>query len=85
MPLALNLKPVAFAAETMRMVEHSNRKQKLTIVRFTQEQGAASSLIKVIDHMDSYFHGDVHAERPCVLVTDDEKIKMMIQTAKSLF
>ncbi|KAH6605624.1 serine threonine- kinase gin4 [Trichoderma cornu-damae] len=72
----LNLKEVAFAAEVMKAIEHG-KKQQLSIVRFTQERGAASSFHKVVDTMRIVF-----ADRSLV-VEDQSKQKMMIKTLNS--
>ncbi|KAK5994970.1 putative serine/threonine-protein kinase HSL1 [Cladobotryum mycophilum] len=72
----LDLKEVAFAAEVMTVIEHG-KKQPLSIVRFTQERGAASSFHKVVDTMRIVF-----ASRN-LLVTDRNKQKMMIKTLNS--
>ncbi|KAI0506149.1 hypothetical protein F5B22DRAFT_474181 [Xylaria bambusicola] len=72
----LKMKKVAFAAEIMRVIEHGKRSQ-LCIVRVTQERGAASSFLKVIEIMNSVF-----SERG-LLVTDKRKSKMMIKTLNS--
>ncbi|PTB68323.1 Pkinase-domain-containing protein [Trichoderma citrinoviride] len=72
----LNLKPVAFAAEVMTVIEHG-KKQPLSIIRFTQERGAASSFHKVVDTMRIVF-----TDRNLV-VKDPRKQKMMIKTLNS--
>ncbi|KAL5091385.1 hypothetical protein Trisim1_002993 [Trichoderma cf. simile WF8] len=72
----LNLKPVAFAAEVMTVIEHG-KKQQLSIIRFTQERGAASSFHKVVDTMRIVF-----TDRNLV-VKDPSKQKMMIKTLNS--
>lgn len=72
----LNLKEVAFAAEVMTVIEHG-RKQPLSIIRFTQERGAASSFHKVVDTMRIVF-----TDRNLV-VKDRSKQKMMIKTLNS--
>ncbi|KAK8140559.1 Pkinase-domain-containing protein [Apiospora sp. TS-2023a] len=68
-----NLKEVSFAAEIMTVIEHGKR-NPLSIVRFTQERGAASSFHKVVEAMHAVF--DVRN----LLVTDKRKAKMMIKT-----
>lgn len=70
------MKEVSFAAEIMTVIEHGNR-NALSIVRFTQERGAASSFHKVVDTMHSVF------SVRNLLVTDNRKIKMMIKTLNS--
>ncbi|KAL7812881.1 hypothetical protein V8C44DRAFT_364148 [Trichoderma aethiopicum] len=72
----LNLKPVAFAAEVMTVIEHG-KKQPLSIIRFTQERGAASSFHRVVDTMRIVF-----TDRNLV-VKDPRKQKMMIKTLNS--
>lgn len=74
--LDLHLKEVTFAAEAMMVIEHGKRNH-LSIVRFTQESGAASSLNKVVDTMNMVFG------RRNIMVTDSRKIKMMIKTLNS--
>ncbi|KAG5950264.1 hypothetical protein E4U53_005320 [Claviceps sorghi] len=72
----LNLKEVEFAAEMMTVIEHG-KKRPLTIVRFTQERGAASSLHRIVATMKIMF------ESRHILVTDKNKQKMMIKTLNS--
>ncbi|RSM03185.1 hypothetical protein CEP52_007558 [Fusarium oligoseptatum] len=72
----LNLKEVAFAAEVMMVIEHG-KKQPLSIIRFTQERGAASSFHRVVDTMGLIF------ETRGLLVADRNKQKMMIKTLNS--
>ncbi|KAJ6443984.1 CAMK/CAMKL/GIN4 protein kinase [Purpureocillium lavendulum] len=69
----LNLKEVDFAAEVMTVIEHG-KKQPLSIVRFTQERGAASSLHRIVDTMRIMF------DTRHLVVADKEKQKMMIKT-----
>ncbi|KAK8114095.1 Pkinase-domain-containing protein [Apiospora kogelbergensis] len=69
----LHMKEVSFAAEIMTVIEHGKR-NPLSIVRFTQERGAASSFHKVVETMHAMF--DVRN----LLVTDKRKVKMMIKT-----
>lgn len=69
----LRLKEVAFAAEVMTVIEHG-KKQPLSIVRFTQERGAASSFHKVVETMTAIF------EARNLVVADKSKQKMMIKT-----
>ncbi|KAK8042145.1 hypothetical protein PG993_006668 [Apiospora rasikravindrae] len=69
----LSMKEVSFAAEIMTVIEHGKR-NPLSIVRFTQERGAASSFHKVVETMHAMF--DVRN----LLVTDKRKVKMMIKT-----
>ncbi|KAK3938408.1 hypothetical protein QBC46DRAFT_440550 [Diplogelasinospora grovesii] len=72
----LKLKDVSFAVEIMTVIEHGKRSH-LSIARFTQEKGAASSFHKIVDTMHSIF-GD-----RSLLVTDKAKAKMMIKTLNS--
>ncbi|KAL6361568.1 hypothetical protein LRP88_05038 [Fusarium phalaenopsidis] len=72
----LNLKEVSFAAEVMMVIEHG-KKQPLSIIRFTQERGAASSFHRVVDTMGLIF------ETRGLLVADRNKQKMMIKTLNS--
>jgi serine/threonine-protein kinase HSL1 (negative regulator of Swe1 kinase) len=69
----LNLKEVEFAAEVVTVIEHGKR-QPLSIVRFTQERGAASSFHRVVDTMRVVF------DSRRLVVTDKIKRKMMIKT-----
>ncbi|KJZ74799.1 hypothetical protein HIM_05916 [Hirsutella minnesotensis 3608] len=69
----LNLKEVEFAAEIMTVIEHGKR-QPLSIVRFTQERGAASSFHRVVETMRLMF------DSRHLVVTDKAKRKMMIKT-----
>ena len=70
------MKEVSFTAEIMTVIEHNKRNQ-LSIVRFTQERGAASSFHKVIDTM----HAVLSARS--LLVVDKRRSKMMIKTLNS--
>ncbi|KAK7952347.1 Pkinase-domain-containing protein [Apiospora aurea] len=69
----LSMKEVSFAAEIMTVIEHGKR-NPLSIVRFTQEHGAASSFHKVVETMHAIF------DARNLLVTDKRKVKMMIKT-----
>ncbi|RKF72601.1 putative serine threonine-protein kinase gin4 [Golovinomyces cichoracearum] len=73
----LKIKNVSFAAEFMTVIEHGKR-STLSIARWTQEQGAASSFEKVVETIEKVF-----GERN-LLVTDQKKRKMMIKTIKLL-
>lgn len=57
----------------MTVIEHGN-KQPLSIVRFTQERGAASSLHRIVDTMRLMF------DSRHMVVTNRNKQKMMIKT-----
>jgi hypothetical protein len=70
------MKPVAFAAEIMTVLENGRRNPPLSIVRFTQERGAASSFHRVVDTMKEVFHNRN------ILVTDKTKAHRMVETAK---
>lgn len=72
----LNLKEVEFVAEIMAVIEHG-KKQPLSIVRFTQERGAASSFHRVVETMKTVF------ENRHLAVTDKNRRKMMIKTLNS--
>jgi hypothetical protein len=72
----LNLKEVSFAVELMTVIEHGKRNQ-LSIARFTQEKGAASSFHRVVDAINSAF------STRALLVTDKRKVNMMIKTLNS--
>lgn len=72
----LNIKEVAIAAEVVTVIEHGKR-QPLSIVRFTQERGAASSFHRVVDTMRIVF------DDRNLVVTDRNKQKMMIRTLTS--
>jgi hypothetical protein len=50
--LDLALKPVHFHAYLYSVLEHG-RKANLSIMKFTQERGAASSFYKVVDTLES--------------------------------
>jgi cyclophilin family peptidyl-prolyl cis-trans isomerase len=69
----LHLKEVSFACEIMTVIEHRKRGQ-LSIARFTQEKGAASSFHKVVETVEAVL------KTRGMLVSDDRKRTMMIQT-----
>ncbi|KAF8859414.1 Pkinase-domain-containing protein [Acephala macrosclerotiorum] len=69
----LDIKEVSIAAEVMTVIEHGKR-NPLSIVRFTQEQGAASSFHKVLDTLENVLHVKGF------LVKDILKTKRMIKT-----
>lgn len=58
------------------MIEHGKRNH-LSIVRFTQEKGAASSFHKVVETMNLVF------SNRNLIVADKRKAKMMIKTLNS--
>ncbi len=72
------MKEVAFAVEIMTVIEHGN-KAHLSIARFTQERGAASSFQKVVETLET-----VLKVRGGLLVTDEDKARMMIQTLRAI-
>lgn len=72
----LNMKEVSFACEIMTVIEHG-RKYPLSIVRFTQEKGAASSFYKVVETLETVL------KSRGMLVSDDRKKRMMIKTLQS--
>ncbi len=67
---------MSFAVELMTVIEHGKRGQ-LSIARFTQEKGAASSFQRVVDAINSAFG------TRGMLVTDKRKVNMMIKTLNS--
>ncbi|KAI1006227.1 hypothetical protein K3495_g1994 [Podosphaera aphanis] len=73
----LNIKEVKFAAEFMTVIEHGKR-STLSVARWTQEQGAASSFQKVVETVETFL------KLRSLLVSDERKKKMMIKTVKSL-
>ncbi|PHH63544.1 hypothetical protein CDD81_5731 [Ophiocordyceps australis] len=70
----LNIKEVDFFAQTMRVIDHNDMKQQLSIVRFTQERGAASSFHRVVDSMIMFF------DSRQLLVMDEVKRQRMLDT-----
>lgn len=74
--IAPGIKEVNFAVEIITVIEHGKRNH-LSIVRFTQEKGAASSFHKVVETMSSVF------KSRGLLVQDKRKAKMMIKTLTS--
>lgn len=76
---AHNVKEVSFAIEIMMVIEHGKRNQRthLSIARFTQEKGAASSFLKVVDAISVEFRNRG------LLITDKTKMRMMIKTLNS--
>ncbi|TVY83053.1 Serine/threonine-protein kinase [Lachnellula suecica] len=73
----LDMKEVAFAGEIMTVIEHGKRSQ-LSIARFTQEIGAASSFHKVVETLESVLK--------CrgMLVVDERKERMMVKTLNAV-
>ncbi|TVY35656.1 Serine/threonine-protein kinase [Lachnellula subtilissima] len=73
----LNMKEVAFAGEVMTVIEHGKRLH-LSIARFTQEQGAASSFHKVVETLENVL------KLRGMLITDERKKRMMIKTLSTI-
>ncbi|RKF64469.1 putative serine threonine-protein kinase gin4 [Erysiphe neolycopersici] len=71
----LKIKNVAFATEFMTVIEHG-KKSALSIARWTQEHGAASSFHKVVDTIEK-----IMKERN-MLVAIEQKRRMMVKTVK---
>ncbi|KAK8227865.1 hypothetical protein BKA81DRAFT_384182 [Phyllosticta paracitricarpa] len=69
----LRIKPVAFAAELFAVLEHGRRAQ-LSLVRFTQTKGAASSFRKVVDTLEDIF------DAKGFLIDDEERRKEISET-----
>jgi len=71
------MRAVAFAGEIMTVIEHGKR-SPLSIARFTQERGAASSFHKVVETLESVMR--------CrgMLVTDERKKRMMVKTLNAI-
>jgi serine/threonine-protein kinase HSL1 (negative regulator of Swe1 kinase) len=67
------MKEVQFAGEIMTVIEHG-KKSHLSIARFTQERGAASSFHKVVDTLETV------CKCRGILLTDERKKRMMIKT-----
>ena len=67
------MKEVDFVAEIMTVIEHGKRSH-LSIARFTQERGAASSFQRVVDTMQATL------KVRGILVADERKARMMIKT-----
>jgi len=74
--LGFNMKEVSFAGEIFTVIEHGKR-SKLSIARFTQEKGAASSFQKVMETMDIVF------KSRGLLLLDERKKRMMVKTLNS--
>lgn len=68
--LVLSLRPVHFAGEFFTVLEHGHR-ANLSICRFTQEKGAASSFLRVIEALE------LACEQKGLLVADPDKAKKM--------
>lgn len=76
MNAALDIKEVSFAIEVMAVIEHG-RKGFLSIARFTQEAGAASSFHTVVKTVREAMGGRGYITR------DERKTRMMIKTLQS--
>lgn len=72
----LDMKEVSFAAEVMTVIEHGKRSH-LSIARFTQESGAASSFQHLLDTLETVL------KIRTLLVNDERKKRMMIKTLNS--
>lgn len=72
----LQLREVAFASEVMTVIEHGKR-SALSIARFMQEHGAASSFQKVVETLEEVL------KCKGLLVVDERKKRMMIKTLNS--
>lgn len=68
----LNLRPVEFSAEFFTVLEHG-RHANLSLVRFRQERGAASSFHKVVDILE------LTLKRRSFIVEDPVRSKKMIK------
>lgn len=66
------MKEVSFAGEVMTVIEHGKRVH-LSIARFTQEKGAASSFYKVVETLEMVLR------TRGMLVSDDRKRRMMVR------
>ena len=73
----LDIKEVSFACEVMAVKEHG-KKGYLSIVRFTQEKGAASSFRRVVETMEQAF------KLRDFLVRDERKASMMVKTLQGI-
>lgn len=73
----MDLKPLTFACEILAVVEHGNR-NPLSILRLTQEKGAASTL--------AFLHGRLRSAflDLDMLLNDDRKEAWMIETLNHL-
>ena len=68
----LNLRPVEFSAEFFTVLEHG-RHANLSLVRFRQERGAASSFHKVVDTLELVL------KRRSFVVEDPVRSKKMVK------
>lgn len=69
----IDAKPVSVAIEIMAVIEHGKR-GFLSIARFTQESGAASSFHKVVAQCKETLRSKAH------VVSNERKSRMMIKT-----
>lgn len=67
------MKEVSFASEVLTVIEHG-KKSPLSIARFTQEKGAASSFYRVVETLETIL------KSRGMLVTDERKKSMIIKT-----
>jgi serine/threonine-protein kinase HSL1 (negative regulator of Swe1 kinase) len=67
------MKEVAFACEILTVIEHGKRSH-LSIARFTQEKGAASSFYRVVETLQNVL------KSRGMLVSDERKKRMIIKT-----
>lgn len=70
------MKEVSFAGEIMTVIEHGKR-SRLSIARFTQERGAASSFNKVVETLETV------VKSRGMLVIDERKKRRMVKTLVS--
>ena len=71
----LQMKPVHFHAQLFTVLEHG-RRCNLSVIRFTQDNGAASSLYKVVDTLEAVLR------RKDLLVEDARRKKGIEQSLK---
>lgn len=71
----LSLKPVYFHAYVYTVLEHG-RKANLSVIKFTQERGAASTFTKIVETLESTFH------KRNLLVLDPERKKGIEKSLK---
>lgn len=74
--LDLQIKEVTFASEIMTVIEHGKRSH-LSVARFTQEKGAASSFYKVVETLEMIL------KSRGMLVSDERKKRMIIKTVNA--
>ena len=67
------MKEVNFACEILTVIEHGKRSH-LSIARFTQEKGAASSFYKVVETVETVL------KSRGMLISDERKKRMIIKT-----